>query len=439
MEVQWTNVNSFFPFAAKRRVGRKMRDAALLGTSLGASKTRLGSTTYAPSVGRHIPALDGVRGLALLLVLFIHLTITRSQALPDRLLHDVSRFMWSGVDLFFVLSGFLITGILFDSKESNRFFRNFYTRRTLRIFPLYYAVIFMAAIVIPMFDAKFSLDAHGLWNWTYLQNIGQCFFGAKHTTFTDVTWSLAIEEQYYLVWPLVVFCLGRRALMRAALGMIVAACVCRAVMMARGSDPYYTYMFTISRLDGIALGSWIALAARSEGGLSALVRPAKFVAAGAMLAITFASIFGGGVYLDSKGMQTVGYPAFAFLYGSILVLAVAGGNNSIAPKIFSNSILRWFGKYSYALYLFHYPICMTLKVAGFTPERFPAIGGSLLIGQCIFYVVVTGLSIVAALASWHLFEKHFLRLRDRVPTRAPAPIPVPTVGSPQPVLVRVAA
>src|ERR1700741_834818 len=159
-------------------------------------------------VPRYIPQFDGLRGLAILLVLIGHSGFL--EAMPDAGMLEYTRF---GVDLFFVLSGFLITGILLDSKESPHYFRNFYPRRVLRIWPLYYLVLFLAFVVAPLFQPAMRPTAARDWSAFafYVQNI----VFAHRVTYPfglGATWSLAVEEQFYLTWPLLVFLLKKRTL-----------------------------------------------------------------------------------------------------------------------------------------------------------------------------------------------------------------------------------
>jgi peptidoglycan/LPS O-acetylase OafA/YrhL len=367
----------------------------------------------------HVPVLDGVRGAAVLLVMFHHMTFTHSPAWPDRVLSHAAKFGWSGVDLFFVLSGFLITGILYDAKNSDRYFKNFYVRRVLRIFPLYYAVIFFAAVIVPRFtaDPRLHLDHHGVWYWTYFQNIGRAWFGAKSNFLVDVTWSLAIEEQYYMLWPLVVFFLSRRALLAVSLGLAIVSGVWRIVLLKLGANFDAVYVTTFSHLDGIALGSWLALVARGPGaGLSRLRPHAGWVAAAALLCLAAISIPQWHVldtaFFATPRMQAVGYAALSAFYASLLVLALTLPAQSPIPRLFASRWLRWFGRYSYGLYLVHFPIAVIARQK-FPPARFPAIAGSHVIGQFIIYLCAGGLSIILALLSWNLLERHFLKLKDR--------------------------
>src|SRR5687767_2907742 len=160
-----------------------------------------------------IPALDGLRGIAIILVMLHHFTYYRPNSGIDAQIASVLFFGWAGVDLFFVLSGFLITGILLDTRDSKRYFSTFYARRTLRIFPLYYLVLLLAFVVLPKFPALHPVllgqvgpvDLPPQWPyWLYLTNFSIADGGWVHG-WVDVAWSLAIEEQFYLVWPLMIW------------------------------------------------------------------------------------------------------------------------------------------------------------------------------------------------------------------------------------------
>jgi peptidoglycan/LPS O-acetylase OafA/YrhL len=162
-----------------------------------------------PAMTNHIPALDGLRGIAILSVMLLHFTnaIAALPGSPTSAARSVFGWGWTGVDLFFVLSGFLITGILLDSKGHPLYFRSFYARRALRIFPLYYAALFLFFVVpraIPSVPATYSFAWHDQrWFWFYLGNFHPLGPDAKQ--FIGQFWSLAIEEQFYLVWPLLIW------------------------------------------------------------------------------------------------------------------------------------------------------------------------------------------------------------------------------------------
>ena len=264
----------------------------LLGTAGGAEAD--------PGAGRkHFAALDGVRGLAIILVMAYHYMVLMPFTIHSAALGAavvVCSKGWCGVDLFFVLSGFLITGILYDSRENPRYFRNFYARRTLRIFPLYYAVLlsvaallFLAWLLVPrlwLAQPKLGeLAAVQPWLWTYTTNIAV----AKGIPVPLVAhfWSLAVEEQFYLVWPLVMFALPKRAMAPVALSLATAALFIRLGLTYAGWSDGAIYVLTPCRMDSLAAGALAAILMRDPRfGLKRLVGPAVFLAGtcGAVLA-----------------------------------------------------------------------------------------------------------------------------------------------------------
>src|SRR5687768_12816390 len=165
------------------------------------------------------PVLDGVRGVAISAVLWHHFVIYsgfEARVPFDHLLWESGSLGWAGVDLFFVLSGFLITGILYDSRSSGRYYVNFFGRRALRILPLYYGVLVLAFLVLPVFlepQSAESLTRNQAWYWLYLINVKVALDGWDAAAYLGHFWSLAIEEQFYLIWPLAVRALSRRKLL----------------------------------------------------------------------------------------------------------------------------------------------------------------------------------------------------------------------------------
>ena len=181
-----------------------------------ATKSEQATATRAST--SRVPALDGLRGIAVLLVLIHHFSGIPAAGLgvPTGFYREWLRFAtigWAGVDLFFVLSGFLITSILYDAKgPALAFFKNFYARRALRIFPVYYVLVVFMLFLLPWIipgeeAASAKLRDNQLWLWFYLRNIQsladfQSLIGTGHLV--GHLWSLAVEEQFYLVWPMVV-------------------------------------------------------------------------------------------------------------------------------------------------------------------------------------------------------------------------------------------
>ena len=393
----------------------------------------------------HLPALDGVRGLAILLVMLTHFTLVQGGPLADRVVGMVGRFGWSGVDLFFVLSGFLITGILLDAKGQPNYFRNFYARRALRIFPLYYLFIVVATIVVPLLRFTWTdhFEVEG-WTrplyWLYLSNFAITFSGDARNDLLGLTWSLAIEEQFYLVWPVLVLVLSRRGLMWTCAGAVAVSVLTRSALVLAGADRLYAYVLTPCRMDGLAIGCFVALLLRANGPdhvarrARALLPRAMWI--GLACAAAVVALVG---YHRTTGFvggpgQALGYTVVAMFYACLLVAVLASSGNGVASRVFTQGWLTTLGKYSYALYLFHMAIHRLVREYVYGPDDFHTLWGSRLPGQVVFYFICTSLSFVAALGSWHLIERHFLKLKALFPARpratesVAAPHPLPARG-----------
>jgi peptidoglycan/LPS O-acetylase OafA/YrhL len=357
-----------------------------------------------------VPALDGLRGVAILLVMVYHQTLLVGETPVDRFVGFWTLSGWIGVDLFFVLSGFLITGILLDAKGKGHYFRNFYARRVLRIFPLYYAVVAFSLLILPRLpiwnpERLGRISGDEIFYWTYLSNVSIALHSAFRHGILDISWSLAIEEQFYLIWPLLVLVLSHRRLTQLCVALIATALAWRAAMLLAGVPPIAIYVLTPGRLDPLMVGALIALAVRGTffTRLSRRARPVLLASAGVLVVIAIAS---GGFDPYAPAMQVAGYTALAVLFGAILVITL-----TTAPRVLQQPILIAFGKYSYALYLFHLPIRAVIRDRFYGPEQFLTIVGSPLAGQVVFYLLATAAAFVAAWLSWHLYERHFIALK----------------------------
>jgi peptidoglycan/LPS O-acetylase OafA/YrhL len=354
----------------------------------------------------HIPALDAIRGLAIVLV-----TLYRFGGGSDGVARAVES-PWlialgaRGVDLFFVLSGFLITGILFDAKGKEGYFRNFYMRRALRIFPLYYGALVLILIVAPLLAGRMPAPlSEQAWLWLYGSNVLQSIRGEWCLGPLNHFWSLAVEEHFYFVWPLVIYLCSRKTAMRVCGGVIAASVVARAAWLLAGGNDVAAEVFTPLRMDGLVLGGWLALAARSPGGLGWLTKFARptFVLSGLAALATFAI-----------GKRLLGLPdlAWAAFCGSFLVLIVAAAKNSWLARCCNSSALQFFGKYSYAMYVFQLPLITALAWLVTAPGLADWFDNPWL-GQCAYCAIMFAITTLLALASWHCFEKHALALKHR--------------------------
>jgi len=379
--------------------------------------------TARPHAG-FIPSLDGLRGIAILLVMLHHFTHFEQTTGFDGPIGSVLAFFWTGVDLFFVLSGFLITGILLDTRGRPRYFTTFYARRTLRIFPLYYLVVFVAFVVLPKFPAFYDVVAGqvGLapaervdvqqWPyWLYLTNISIAEGGWAHGVL-DIGWSLAIEEQFYLVWPLVVWLCAPRLMALLCAVILVAELIARVYARAIDYPSLSIFVLTWFRLDGLAVGALLALAQR-RGLLPLLDRWVPFVLTACAAGLVACAIQGGHPWWWNRWMQQYGYSLIAITAGAMLVSAISQPADSLWPRMLSARWLRAFGKYSYCLYLIHVPIMRLVGEYVFAPGEYATLGMPRWIAQVLFYVAATVPAFALAWLSWRAFEAPILSLKAR--------------------------
>jgi peptidoglycan/LPS O-acetylase OafA/YrhL len=372
-----------------------------------------------PNLRGHMPALDGVRGLAVLMVLVFHFV---GNTLPtsgvERAIIGVTSYGAYGVELFFVLSGFLITGLLYDAHNKPHYFRNFYMRRILRIFPLYYgglALVFFVAPLIPLLRGPaldYLLDRQA-WAWLYAVNIYIARDGDWTFSYLDHFWSLAVEEHFYLFWPLVVLLLARRprALIAVSLAISLCAMLARLTGSLMGLSWWTTYVLTPFRLDGLALGAFLAVTARQPGGLEGLMRalPRVVAAVGGLLAGTFI-----WTRLVSRQELELVLPIRAglvlILLACLLLWALAAPKQSATSRFFRSRSMVFLGTYSYGLYVYHHFISFYLTTNSTELELARWLGSH---GAAVALQATLGVSASLAVAylSYELFEKRFLRLK----------------------------
>jgi peptidoglycan/LPS O-acetylase OafA/YrhL len=371
-----------------------------------------------PGGFRHVAALDGVRGVAVMMTVGAHLWLTNEHpgSRLITLLTTIRMSMWLGVDLFLALSGFLITGILFDTVASPHYFRNFYARRVLRIFPVYYAAI--AVLGVLAVTMHFGFRAYWWPLGVFLENTPM-WWGREMPGmldgFSGHLWSIALEEQFYLLWPLLVLLVAsrenaRRRLMWLAGGLSLAALGLRVALVMHGASFQYTYKMLPCRMDGLLLGGLLALAIRGpERGRWLMLARWVFLLAAGYLA--FVALLEHGLdWRTSAWVNSVGYSVAALAFSSLIAMTLRGGASA---TVFSLRPLRWLGKYSYGIYVWH----MLLGGLIIPPARaFTAALGWGSAGQFLAGAIAgTMLSVVIGWVSYHGFEVWFLRLKRYVP------------------------
>jgi peptidoglycan/LPS O-acetylase OafA/YrhL len=383
----------------------------------------------------YIPALDGIRGLAILLVLCFHFMLVEGDSPVVRMIQKTWGFGWVGVDLFFVLSGFLITGILLDAKDRPNYFRNFYARRTVRIFPLYYAFLVVMLLVLPALVGHSAFVAHlgeppvGQWAyWLYVYNLFQGHHGPTFSHALGVTWSLCIEEQFYLLWPTVVWFCSTRTLLKVCGGLMLVSLLSRLVMVMNGFGEVPVSQWTFCRMDALAVGAALALVFKSNlASVEKLRLPARWLVWCVPVVILSLNVVGGKL-MHNPIFLVGGFTALAAMFGSLLLLTVTSAPGTILSRFFTHPLMRMFGRYSYAIYLFNQPVKYLLRDFVFNPNVNFVVLGSRVPAQLGFFVIATIITLALAWLSWHLFEKHFLKLKDLFPMTSAAKSPMARTG-----------
>jgi peptidoglycan/LPS O-acetylase OafA/YrhL len=364
----------------------------------------------------HIRQLDGVRGLAITMVVAFHASIvfTTTSEIPY-LAYRVLTFGWAGVDLFFVLSGFLITGILVDSRGCSSYFRTFYIRRVLRIFPLYFAYLFLILVLFRYLWRWYS--GEDLWQWTnpwwfitYLMNWKPS--GPHRDPFMGHLWSLAIEEQFYFVWPAVVWLVPRNKLSLTCALVALGALVTRCWMSAAGVSAAVIYDRTPCRLDCLAVGAFVAVGVRDFRPFLDRWAPRVFAASAAGFLVVEA-LSPKPVWANLP-MRTAGASLLALCFGGV-VFRSATSHTGWMHGFFSSRLLCQLGKYSYGIYVLH-EVLSEFTVSFVRNLSSGHLAPALVLGLKYFYLpaLLAGTFALAWL-SWNFLEQPFLQLKSRVP------------------------
>jgi len=404
------------------------------------SRQATNSLSLSARLDGHVPALDGIRGVAILFVMLFHYGTACGfghDAWITRKIVGVFCNMWSGVDIFFTLSGFLITGILLRSKNKPGFFSRFYMRRTLRIFPLYYLSLIVIFLLLPLLhlpavdrpEVQRVFNAQG-WLWAYAEDLAITFhnddFFDPFPLWVGHFWSLAVEEHFYLLWPVVVYLCSRRGVYFACFGLIALGPIVRFIMLAHNMDVAAVYTFTFSRTDELAIGGLLALLAQDHS-YARLSHWARWAAVGsATYLVISVAILRKPFYWTYTAALGFGFTMLAIGVAALIVFAVGGSPRSLARRVMEARWLRVFGKYSYGAYVLHtplQPLWMTLfppRAIGDLARSYGLIA-SQLTGLLGFVTLGIGLSMLLALVTFHSFEQPFNRLKRFWAYRTPKP------------------
>lgn len=384
---------------------------------------------------RHVPSLDGVRGLAALAVFAFHYGGgARSGHLLVRSMGHALRFGAAGVPLFFALSGFLITGILWDGYGRHGWWKNFFARRSLRIFPLYYAVMCLAVVASIALGDSWA-QTKSLWPYFfYLQSVPFNWFvmgpAPTHLKFYHL-WSLAVEEQFYLLWPFVLWPFRNR--IRSAQSLCIAiwaSSLVFRVWTAHTGVSQWGYDVPANAGE-LSMGSWLALAIRqSEEKRERVLRFAPVVLLVALGGICADAWFGkmnlkGGLYPFPS--TAVGLSVYAIFFTSLIALCLRPG---VVTNIFSFAPLRKAGQISYGIYILHVAL-MPFYYWLLSPLTNRISHNAF---QGVLFCVALVLTLSIATLSFYLFESKVNRLKRYFPSAASIPPRVAEVVPPSPPL-----
>jgi len=389
-----------------------------------------------------ILALDGLRGFAVLLVFLIHATIIVPRSWPGTILVSATFLNGFGPFLFFALSAYLITSILRRKRDTPGYFATFYVSRGLRILPVYYLFIAGTVVVLPLIIDRVLLEFPGTtyradWAyWVFLQNFIMGIHGTPQHKMLDVSWTLAVDLQFFLVWPAAVWFLSRRSLMELCVGMIIAAPLFRAwVVFFSGwaNAPDAAYCMTPARLDALGVGAMIALLADDRVLLERL-RP--YAQIGAAVAIPMVWLYllierQTGLRFNPTVIQSGGYfsrtlgdTIATFGAGCLVLCCIAARPDSFTNRFFGSAPMRYLGTRAYGFFLLHLPVIWIFRTMIFGPEdptgavqplfaMIPVLG-TYVPDQLLFYAMTFTVAIGLATLSYSLVERPIMRFKDRL-------------------------
>ncbi|MBO9205473.1 MULTISPECIES: acyltransferase family protein [Niastella] len=336
--------------------------------------------------------LDGVRAIAAFMVIFFHFFFVPALNLPP-LLTKIANLGRTGVSLFFVLSGFLITRILIETKESPGYFTSFYVRRSLRIFPLYYLFLALTFIILPLISGKpfvpFNLQVY---SWAYLQNFAMTFrwphVGPVHL------WSLSVEEHFYLFWPLLIYLLSIRKIVVAIVLIMVIAFMVRLFLAKHDYESYY---FTFARIDELSMGALLAILEIKNKLIDKHAN--KFLLSSMIFAIPTIALLAIFTDMSNPIIYIIKYNLLAFTYLSMIGYVISLRKTAWVKRFLRSKPMLFSGKISYGLYLYH-PLCIATVWSIFPKMNLVPL-----------FVIAVGFTFLVASASYYLFELNFLKLK----------------------------
>ncbi len=362
-----------------------------------------------------IEELDGLRGIAILIVMMFHtMLFGPNQAIGTFSQNAIKivEFGWSGVDLFFTLSGFLIASILFSERNQPHFIRHFFIKRFFRIFPpflLIFGIIFLLGMLLISQGEtilSYVIDHHFYFltmthNFLHTMHPDGWYPGAE---FTGHLWSLAVEVQFYLVAPILLSKLSARNILILSAAIVVSCMLIRFIMWQYELNAFAVYTNTISRIDsifwGVIVASIVALKPKEKH-----VNTFILVSTLAFFIFFAFSLFTSGHFLPEIEIVSIyGFSLVSAFYASLLLYTVTkGGAASTTFRLLKLSALKKLGKYSFMMYLFHQPLLVVFH------EPAIALLGKSVVGQLIYFPFILTVSFLFSALSWKFIEGPCLR------------------------------
>jgi peptidoglycan/LPS O-acetylase OafA/YrhL len=373
----------------------------------------------------YIPELDGLRALAVILVLLVHFG---PQADIGSGLWKLESVGWMGVDLFFVLSGFLITGILLDTREERFYYRNFYIRRTLRIFPLYYFVLLVGTLVFIVWHRVFDRDLYRrlyeiFWYFFYVGNFRIALKNhVPSLAFLAPLWSLQIEEQFYLIFPFLVRKVRPAVLFRILICVVILSGPFRWVWYHhRPQLVLLLYMASPFRLDGLALGALVALRLRM-GPWRIRVTPVVGLTV-ASLGALWAYLAWGGYSWSSGRILTFGFSIVALAFTCLLLWVLCFRGTWQTSWL--RGPLQYIGKISYGIYLLQAPAFVLMRRTTSQLGRHFFVEGDWHTTSWWAFGLFCVVTVSFATVSWYFLERPISKLKNRYSLRNAPPLSLP--------------
>jgi peptidoglycan/LPS O-acetylase OafA/YrhL len=343
----------------------------------------------------YIKPLDGVRAIAALMVLIFHcFQITTYHSSTGLFLQKIGFLGQTGVSLFFVLSGFLITRILIQQKEDPHFIANFFIRRALRIFPLYFLYLCLMYFIVPTIENKPIPDFSQQWYyWFYLQDFAITFrwpsIGPKHF------WSLAIEEHFYLMWPFIVLFNKTKGIVITISIFIITSAITRMLLVSNGFE---TYFFTFARLDEISLGCLLAIL--EHKGTLLKWQSKQITALLILITCTAGFLWFQFSSLANPIIQVIKYQFISATYFLAVWWVLIAPQQSWVSRILSSGFFVFTGTISYGIYVYQaiaIEITKSLEIQN----------------NALLFLCVAMICYAIAIVSYFVFEKPILNLKSK--------------------------